>query len=177
MQAQGPLRSLMSSLWTLPGGFGTFFLAGVVVLFSYNPDRAAQPIAFNHAKHIENGLTCTDCHVGAQAEQRATLPTISDCLTCHETALTKGSEEQKIRDLAAAGKELEWVQLTRMPAHVYFSHRRHVALAGMACADCHGLMEKAVRPPEKPFRRLTMDECIECHEQKKARTDCNDCHL
>ena len=158
-------------------GFGLFFVVGGVAFRGYNPSPStAQPIAYNHAKHIENGLACTDCHTGAQTQARATLPDLAICLNCHETALSKSAEEQKIRDAKAAGRQLAWIQLTRVPAHVYFSHRRHVTLGKLACATCHGPMEKLTTPPAKPFREFTMDACIQCHEQNRARTDCNDCH-
>ena len=158
-------------------GFGIFFslgflLFGVILGRNYPP----QPIRYNHAIHIANGLVCEDCHVGVREQAQATLPTIATCLTCHEVPLTEDPEEEKIRALAAAGQEIPWVQLTRVPAHVYFSHRRHVAQGSMECADCHGPMETLTEPPERPFRLMTMDTCLECHEQRKVRNDCNDCH-
>jgi hypothetical protein len=169
------LRGLGSFVWTLPASFGLFFALGALI-FMDHPEAIRQPITFNHSKHIENGLTCPDCHVGVETQAHATLPDISTCLACHQSALTESPEEEKIRTLAAAGKDLAWIQLTRVPSHVYFSHRRHVALAKLACADCHGPVEKSIRPPDRPFRLLTMDACIQCHAQKHARTDCNDCH-
>ncbi|MEK7409370.1 MAG: cytochrome c3 family protein [Acidobacteriota bacterium] len=158
-------------------GTAGFFLLGTLFFSSDNPGAAgAQPIAFNHAKHVGSGMGCTDCHAGAQSGVRATLPTLAMCLTCHATALTESTEESKLRQFAAAGKEPPWAPLPRVPAHVYFSHRRHVQLGGLACATCHGPMEKATTPPQSLFRPLTMDECIGCHEQSLAGTDCNDCH-
>jgi predicted CXXCH cytochrome family protein len=171
-----PLRN---TLWarTSLAGFGLFFVLGGFAFRGYRPAAAsAQPLAYNHAKHIENGLSCTDCHAGAQTEARATLPDLALCLGCHETALGNSAEERKIRDAKAAGRPLAWIQLARVPPHVYFSHRRHVAMAKLACATCHGPMEKLTAPPTKPFREFTMDACIQCHQQNRARTDCNDCH-
>jgi len=169
-------RGLGSSVWALPLGFGLFFGLGALS-FTYYPGSAiTQPIAFNHRKHIENGLACTDCHAGVETQARATLPELDTCLTCHESALTTSPEEKKIRTMAAAGKALAWVPLTRMPAHVYFSHRRHVTFAKLACSGCHGPVEQSSRPPDRPLLSLTMDACIQCHEKNQARTDCNDCH-
>ncbi|MBI3667560.1 MAG: cytochrome c3 family protein [Acidobacteria bacterium] len=168
---------LLLPRWPMLAGFGLFSLLGSVFFLGHNSGvPVAQPIAFNHAKHISSGMGCTDCHTGAQSQARATLPALAACLACHESPLTESAEEQKIRTLAAAGKELEWIQLTPVPAHVYFSHRRHVELAKLECSACHGPMEKAVVPPQRPFRLLTMDACIECHQKSRAKTDCNDCH-
>lgn len=171
------LRSLMGLRWPALAGFGLSFFLGVVIsLSNHSGPPAAQPIFFNHAKHMENGMSCTDCHAGAQSQVHATLPNLATCLSCHETALTPSVEEQKIRLLAAERKDLAWRQLTRVPAHVYFSHRRHVQLGGLDCATCHGPMEKATAPPSRAFRALTMQTCLECHQKSRARTDCNDCH-
>lgn len=162
--------------WPWPAGFGVFVFLGSL-FFTQHPARPGrQPIAFNHSKHLASGMSCTDCHTGAQSQERATLPALSACLTCHSTALTESAEEQKIRTLSAAGKELAWNPLTRVPTHVYFSHRRHAQLAKLECATCHGAMEKLTAPPQKLFRPLNMDDCIGCHEQKRLKTDCNDCH-
>ncbi len=159
-------------------GFVAFFLLGSATYVSVSsvapPSR--QPIAFNHARHMENGLNCTDCHSGVRTQAKATLPTLDTCLGCHQTALTAGPEEEKIRVLAVRGQELEWVQLTQVPPHVFFSHRRHVSVAGLGCVECHGPMEKATKPPPRAWRVLTMNTCIECHQKNKVDADCNDCH-
>lgn len=158
-------------------GFGLFFVFGLF-LFDSNPphNRRRQPIRYNHAVHVANGLECVGCHVGARDAAQATLPGIDTCLMCHTEALTESTEEEKIRAYAAAGEEIPWQQVTRVPAHVYFSHRGHVALGGMECDECHGPMETLTEPPRRPFRDLNMDACMACHEQKKVRNDCNDCH-
>src|SRR5512147_1653037 len=97
------LRAMGSFVWTLPASFGLFFGLGTLI-FMHHPGQIRQPITFNHSKHIKNGLTCTDCHPGVETQARATLPDISTCLTCHQSALTTSPEEQKIRTLASAGK-------------------------------------------------------------------------
>ncbi len=154
-----------------------FFVAGAVAYVATNADvGGGQPIAFNHNKHIQSGMECTDCHVGARDQVRATLPSLSACLMCHQAPLTQSAEEQKIRDLAQAGKEADWIRITHVRTDVYFSHRRHVQLGKLDCAVCHGPMQTLTAPPRSPFVELTMDACISCHQQNQARTDCNDCH-
>ncbi len=152
-------------------GLGLFFFGKVL---SGNP--ANQPIRFNHAVHVTNGMACEDCHVGARAAERATIPGIDICMGCHAEALTKSPEEEKIRAIAQMGNEIPWVQITHVPRHVYFSHRRHAALGNLNCADCHGAMDKRSEPPGRPFRAMDMNGCIDCHEQRKVSHDCNDCH-
>lgn len=174
----GRLNFLLVPLrWQWLRGFGSFLLLGAAVYVVHPPDAShLQPIAFNHAKHIQNGLACMDCHTGVETQAHAALPELATCMNCHQTALSKSAEEGKLRTIAATGKELVWTQLTRVPAHVYFSHRRHVVLAKVACATCHGPMDKASAPPARAFRTFTMETCIGCHEKYQAGTDCNDCH-
>ncbi len=158
-------------------GIAAGLLFQTVLFVRGNPGGAGvQPIAFNHAKHVESGVSCTDCHRGAATEEHATVPDISVCMGCHEAPLTKSPEEARLRAYAAAGAEIPWRPVTHVAAHVYFSHRRHVTLAKLDCATCHGAMQKLTAPPRAPFRALTMDFCIQCHQRNQARTDCNDCH-
>ena len=158
-------------------GFAVFFLLGLA-LFGRDPspNPSSQPIRYNHAVHIASGMTCTDCHSGARDAVQATLPGLDTCLMCHQEPVTESAEEEKIRAFAAAGEEIPWHQVTHVPRHVYFSHRRHVALGGLECAECHGPMETRTEPPRRPFRTLDMDACLNCHEQRKVDNDCNRCH-
>lgn len=160
------------------GGFAVFFVLGSATFLGLQQVRSAakQPIAFNHAKHIENGLACADCHAGVETQPKATLPTIETCLSCHQAELTSSKEEAKIRSTAAAAQEPTWIQLTQVAPHVFFSHRRHVAVARLACADCHGPIEKSTTPPARPWRVMNMDACLSCHQQRRVSADCNDCH-
>jgi len=157
-------------------GFVLFFALGGTAFVELQRSNVRQPIAFNHAKHVENGVSCTDCHSGVETQAKATLPAIDTCLNCHQTALTSSAEEAKIRSGAAAGKDLAWVQVTQLAPHVFFSHRRHVSVAHLACSECHGPVEKITTPPQRPWRVLNMDACIGCHRQHGVNADCNDCH-
>lgn len=170
-----PFEPSAKATWL--AGFVVFFGLGALVFgWALGGDPAEQPIRYNHAVHIANGMACVDCHAGAQEAAQATLPTLDTCLMCHSEALTESAEEEKIRAFAAAGQGIPWQQVTRVPPHVYFSHRRHVTQGKLACGDCHGPMESRTEPPRRPFRPVTMDSCLECHEQRKVRNDCNDCH-
>ena len=168
------MRKRLTGPWL--AGFALVFVAETVFLRGYAGREGPQPIAYNHARHIAAGLDCTDCHAGARTAEHATIPAISVCLGCHESAVTKSPEEAKIRAFAAQGREIPWHPVTHVPAHVYFSHRRHVTIARLECATCHGAMDKLTEPPSEPALRLDMNACIACHQKNQARTDCNDCH-
>ncbi len=152
------------------------FAAAAPVLRNGPGETGVQPIAFNHAKHVAGGMGCTDCHAGAQTEVRATLPPAALCMGCHAAPLAGTPAEERLRVLAGGGAEIAWRPVTGLPAHVYFSHRRHVAIAGLECGACHGAMEKLTAPPRAPLRELSMKTCMACHERSKAGNDCNDCH-
>jgi hypothetical protein len=176
MRILGAARKLVSPSGPWLAGFGLVFIAQTLFLHGSSVRSSPQPIAFNHAKHIAGGLECTNCHAGARTEEHATIPPLATCMTCHESPVTSSPEEAKIRAFAAAGQEIPWQPVTHVPAHVYFSHRRHVAIARLECGACHGAMEKLTAPPRVPNRPIDMVTCIGCHQQKQARTDCNDCH-
>jgi predicted CXXCH cytochrome family protein len=78
-----------------------------------------QPIAFPHARH--QSVECTVCHRGAESAARAGVPDIQLCAKCHATAPGPSGAAW---DAAVARKSIDWVQVTRVPPHVMFSHRR-----------------------------------------------------
>jgi hypothetical protein len=168
--------SLLGRTSHAAGGFVLFFVVGAAGFVGLRHAAPKQPIAFNHAKHVSNGVACTDCHAGVQTQAKATLPSVDVCMTCHQVALTDSAQEEKVRTVAAASQELNWVQLTQTPPNVFFSHRRHVAVAHLPCAECHGAMERATKPPDHAFRVFKMAACIGCHQQHRVNADCNDCH-
>jgi len=136
-----------------------------------------QPIAFNHRLHVtELGNVCTDCHLYAESGVRATIPNLEVCSFCHEEAQTDSPEEAKLVEFVQNGERIPWRKVYWVPSHVYFSHRRHTAIAGLACAECHGAMEERVLPVSEPAVPVTMDGCMDCHYEKGAPNDCLLCH-
>jgi cytochrome c553 len=140
------------------------------------PVALAQPVAFNHAKHAPAG--CVLCHEGAQGTTggaRAGIPQADVCIRCHATAPARGVSESAWNDIAA-GKTIAWRQVTRVPDHVAFSHRRHTGPANLACASCHGDMRQRTDPPGRPASRIAMTTCLDCHRREGASEDCAGCH-
>lgn len=143
-----------------------------------------QPIAFDHALHttvqLDDGpLTCTACHAGAERGVHAGLPALATCLRCHMRPQgdPPSGAERRVRAVAEAGQPVRWIQVTRNPGHVYFSHRAHVIGAAMTCHDCHGDVASWTSPPRVPDARLTrMAACQACHRARGAPIDCATCH-
>jgi len=135
-----------------------------------------QPIEFPHKAHLElkdPKFECTTCHDRAEKGAAAGRPSTKKCLSCHSSGEAKSAEEKKLQALGENGGEIAWQRVWRLPPHVFFSHRTHVTRAKVKCQTCHGPMETLTRPPARPLKKLTMNDCIGCHEQwqwpKEAR--------
>lgn len=144
--------------------------AGWVVLMP--PAPAAQPVDFSHARH--RGMACAVCHEGAEVSARAGIPPGDTCLKCHATA-PRGMHAALWSEVERGGR-LPWIRVSRVPDHVYFSHRRHVALAKLDCASCHADIGQSTAPPARAPLRLDMDACLKCHRTEEASQDCAACH-
>lgn len=136
-----------------------------------------QPIEFNHKIHIvDAGLTCGDCHKYYDQLKRAGIPNIDDCAECHSEQIGESSQELKVVESIQSETMIPWRHVNVLPNHVYFSHMRHVKIGRMECARCHGAMEDREKPMKKPFKPITMNWCIDCHEKNNVSNDCLYCH-
>jgi len=113
----------------------------------YEPD---QPIKFSHKVHAgTNKIDCQYCHAEAMESKNAGIPSSNLCLNCHsiiKKGANTGEEEiAKIYKSIEDGKAVEWIQVTKLPDHVFFSHAQHVNAGQLACQDCHGKVEEMGR--------------------------------
>jgi hypothetical protein len=162
-----------------------FFLLGLAIGFllfflfvNLSVDsKANQPIAFNHKKHMGQGLGCDTCHRHYKTETFSGMPDTAVCLECHKEPVTQSPEEEKIRQFAKKGEEIPWKQIYREPDHVFYSHRRHVVLGKIECQICHGEIAQSEKPPTTPFVQMTMGWCMNCHAKKGVTNDCLVCHV
>ena len=135
-----------------------------------------QPISFNHKKHVtELELGCTTCHLTVETEAFSGLPDAEVCGGCHMEPQGKSEEEKRLVKMLKEGTVLAWKPLFRQPAHVFYSHRRHVISAKLQCRVCHGAIAESTAPPVR-VRHLAMDDCVSCHEKEHVPTDCTVCH-
>ncbi len=136
-----------------------------------------QPIAFNHLKHTDElGLACDFCHKYVRTGAHAGLPDAGTCSLCHRTRQGDSAEAARVTELIEAGDPLRFNKLFRLPEHVFYTHRRHVSIAELECADCHGAIAESERPPERALVRVSMDSCMDCHRERGQTLDCNACH-
>lgn len=162
----------MRSSWIVSG---LVLLIAAGAAFAAHRPKIEQPIRFSHAKHVAAGVDCDGCHETAADQTFAGMPTLETCLQCHDEP-PKSAEEKKLAAFAARKAEPAWQRIYRMPGHVFFSHRRHVAVGKVQCSVCHGAMDKATAPPAGPAVKQSMAWCMACHEERHASIDCIACH-
>lgn len=119
---------------------------------------------------------CVGCHRGSWTGTAATLPRPEACVACHDGS---GADESKRGALrarfdVAAREYAGGARVSGLPPNVYFSHRAHVQFASMPCARCHVRPQQAGTLPTVPA--FTMNQCLQCHVESGARTDCLTCH-
>lgn len=159
------------------GALVAVVLAAIPLALAAARAQVSQPIAFNHRIHLEGaGLACVDCHLHAVDGAHATIPELEVCAACHAEPQGKSAAEAQVVEHVGAGTPIPWVQVHRVPPHVYFSHRRHAALGKIACETCHGNVRERVRPFTRAAVRPRMSWCTGCHEKSDARNDCVGCH-
>lgn len=164
---------------------GLIFLTGVIILLLIVialSKGERQPIAFNHQIHIQNNVGCITCHQYYPNYSTAGIPGVETCTKCHEDVIYLTPDKEKIQKYYKSGEEIPWKLMSSVPAHVYFSHSRHVTFGKVDCAECHGDVASWTRPPLEPEINLDMNMCIQCHQKMQERTklaepyNCNRCH-
>jgi hypothetical protein len=135
-----------------------------------------QPLEFPHVVHVRKNVMCTEyCHEGVTTGAVAGLPSIRTCMICHRTIATDRPRIQHITALRDQGRDLTWQRVFDYPetSHVRFNHAPHVR-AGVECATCHGAI--AQQTVAQRNVEMTMGFCVNCHNARKAPTDCLTCH-
>ncbi len=169
-----PVQRLVLGAFTV-AMFAGGFAAGRLL---FTPGRGvAQPIQFNHQKHVKTaGIDCSTCHQYYADHQHSGLPELATCMMCHQQPVTKSPEERKLIALAAGPSPPVFRKLFRLPDHVYYSHRRHVTVARLPCSTCHGAIADTTAPPARPLVRISMATCTGCHVRVSVQTECTACH-
>lgn len=165
-----------------PVAAGLGFILWVTVLapltLGHQPRPApSEPIAFDHSVHVQQaGLSCDFCHRTANISHTAGMPDTQLCMDCH-SAVGPGQANQgeiaKVRDAWMQQQAINWQRVYRLPDHVQFDHQAHVA-AGVSCATCHG--DVSHMNQVTMARPLDMNDCVQCHKQANAPTECAECH-
>ena len=164
-----------------------------------------QPIAFPHTIHAGTsvytnstgeqvqglGMDCTFCHRTVETQANAGVPPVQFCAYCHQVIGGEESEPLTQVRMAAGivGDEphpIDWKRVHRMPDHVRFVHEPHIRYLTQpaeggpeirpseVCSTCHG--DVAAMEEVAQVEPLKMGQCVNCHRDNNAPTDCASCH-
>jgi len=137
----------------------------------------SQPLPYSHKTHVEElEIACEDCHANTRTHERALIPNIDTCSVCHVDTEAEDPGSRAVAEYVEREQRIPWRQVHGIPDYAYFSHRRHVALAGIDCPTCHGPVREMESPFAQPFLRMDMDWCVSCHEERSVSNDCYNCH-
>lgn len=163
------------SRWILIGlPFLAIAVAGGLYAHASRHPAPVQPIAFSHAAHAgKRQISCIYCHQGVATTAHATIPAVETCYECHRVVMPTNPDVQKVMTAYARKEPIRWIRVTNLPEYVRFNHMRHIR-KGVSCTSCHGDVARMDRVVKA--RALTMGECLQCHNQMKAPTDCFTCH-
>ena len=126
-----------------------------------------QPVSFSHATHVDQlGMDCRYCHSSVEKSWFSNIPASSTCMNCHNQVLKDDPRLALVRESAASGKPIPWVQIHKTPDYVYFNHAVHVN-RGISCVECHGRIDKM----EEVYhaKPLSMSFCLDCHRDPSAK--------
>ena len=135
-----------------------------------------QPIEFSHNLHVAQGLECIDCHITVDTRDEASIPSVSQCMLCHEKVAVDGPGVRKLREYAGKKREVPWIRIYAFnrSGHVTFRHAPH-ARAGVECVACHGNVAEMTVVTRQVEHH--MGTCLNCHRQQRATEDCAACHF
>lgn len=150
---------------------GTAVTAGVWYYLTPKYSRVGyqpiQPVPFSHAVHAgQLGMDCRYCHTGVEKSWFSNIPAASTCMNCHTQVLKDDPRLAPVRESAATGRPIEWIQIHKLPEFVYFNHSVHVN-RGISCVECHGRIDQMDEVYHaKPF---SMSFCLECHRHPELK--------
>lgn len=150
---------------------GTAVTAGVWYYFTPKYGRVGyqpiQPVPFSHAVHAgQLGVDCRYCHTGVEKSWFSNIPAASTCMNCHSQVLINDPRLAPVRESAATGKPIPWIQIHKLPEFAYFNHSVHVN-RGISCVECHGRIDQMDEVYHaKPF---TMSFCLDCHRHPELK--------
>ncbi len=136
------------------------------------------------------GLDCTYCHRNVDKGATASVPPVEQCIFCHKVVGTDLPEVVKLVNAWENKEAVAWERVHRLPDSVRFVHEAHIryftqqgnllpsgeqaTIAANVCSTCHG--DVVAMAEVKQERSLKMGDCVDCHRDYGAPTDCTTCH-
>ena len=136
------------------------------------------------------GLDCTFCHSNVDKGTTASVPPVEQCIFCHKSVGTDLPEIEKLLAAWDGHEAVVWERVHRLPDSVRFVHEAHMRfftqagnllpsgeqamMAANVCSTCHGEVSQMAEVQQ--VRSLKMGDCVDCHRDYNAPTDCTTCH-
>lgn len=148
------------------------------------------------------GLDCTFCHRTVTTQANAGVPPVAQCAFCHQAigpATSPGLTQLRTNAgiIGDNPSPINWQRVHRLPDHVRFVHEPHIrfltanpgvianapdpatnqqaaVMPALTCSTCHG--DVASMEQVKQVEPLKMGQCVNCHRDNGAPTDCAACH-
>ena len=168
-------------------------IVGWVVFPKLLYSQKKQPFDFNHALHNEQvDEECESCHFFREDGSYSGVPTLAQCIDCHEEVQGESPDEQIfVEEYVAKEREVPWLIYSRQPDCVFFSHAAHLKLGNMECVTCHGNIGESESLKvyqanrisgysrdiwgyniggfkRNSWDRMKMDDCSECHQKENV---------
>lgn len=129
--------------------------------------QPVQPVPFYHSVHVDQlGLDCRYCHNAVEKSWYSNIPAANLCMNCHSQVLKDDPRLALVRESAATGKPIPWIQVHKLPEFVYYNHAVHVN-RGISCYECHGQINKM--DEVRHAQPLSMTFCLNCHRDPAAK--------
>ncbi len=157
---QSKLKNLCKSRWLLYIILIALVLWGCQTLRYYVVKHKG--LAFNHKRHLQEGLDCDACHTEYSKGIDAGMPSFDDCKSCHsDEEENKKPKEKQIVNFLIDGKPV-WSKVTDIDEEIKFSHKTHFD-AKISCEICHkGIKESNVVSSQLAMK---MADCSKCHTE------------
>lgn len=118
---------------------------------------------------------CVACHRGTWMKAPSAAPRPDTCPACHDPERQPANSGVRLERVKFAPPPEAPILTTTLPKNVYFSHKAHVRFGNIACTKCHQAPGAPIdRASSRPF--MTMSQCLRCHRDNGASTDCLTCH-
>lgn len=170
-------------------GFIASLLVGWIVFPMALYSKQEQPVAFNHALHmdeVDDG--CESCHFFRDDGSYSGVPKLEQCIDCHSEVEGESASDHFVSEYVLKEREVPWLIYSKQPDCVFFSHAAHVKKAKMECVTCHGPFGEMESLPiyeenritgysraiwgnniagfkKHSYDRMKMDDCADCHKE------------
>lgn len=155
------------------------WIVGLVACSAIMNDGESRPFRevgphFSHPQHVELGLDdCSVCHEPGENGVPG-MPARDFCMECHADIDPEKPEDHQAGSFFDADGNGQWSNAVKLDPERIFDHAKHVE-SNESCTDCHAAVVTGAMIPVGS--RLTMQECMSCHEQKAPDyNDCSTCH-